>query len=34
VLFRSMAYKEQPFPKRLRLPIQKQHSNRRIALFT
>jgi hemoglobin len=34
VLFGSMAYKGQPFPKHLRLPIEKQHFSRWIALFT
>lgn len=34
VLFGSMAYKGQPFPKHMRLPIQKQHFQRWISLFT
>ena len=34
VLFGSMAYKGQPFPKHMRLPISKEHFDRWIALFT
>ncbi|RAU81478.1 group III truncated hemoglobin [Pontibacter arcticus] len=34
ILFGSMAYKGQPFPKHMRLPIQKQHFQRWTALFT
>ena len=34
VLFGSMAYKGQPFPKHMRLPVEKEHFNRWIALFT
>ncbi|WP_187262894.1 group III truncated hemoglobin [Pontibacter beigongshangensis] len=34
VLFGSMAYKGQPFPKHLRLPIDEQHFDRWVTLFT
>ncbi|WP_205503457.1 group III truncated hemoglobin [Rufibacter psychrotolerans] len=34
VLFGSMAYKGQPFPKHLALPIERAHFTRWIALFT
>jgi len=34
VLFGSMAYKGQPFPKHLPLPVDRQHFSRWIALFT
>lgn len=34
VLFGSMAYKGQPFPKHLRLPVDRQHFSRWISLFT
>lgn len=34
VLLGSMNYKGQPFPKHLRLPIQAQHFNRWISIFT
>lgn len=34
VLFGTMAYKGQPFPKHMRLPIDRQHFARWVALFT
>ncbi|OKL41203.1 group III truncated hemoglobin [Pontibacter flavimaris] len=34
LLFGSMAYKGQPFPKHLRLPIQQEHFRRWVVLFT
>jgi hemoglobin len=34
VLFGSMAYKGQPFPKHLALPVERAHFTRWIALFT
>ncbi|MBF9255202.1 group III truncated hemoglobin [Pontibacter sp. 172403-2] len=34
VLFGTMAYKGQPFPKHLRLPITQQHFSRWVSLFT
>ncbi|WP_276499793.1 group III truncated hemoglobin [Pontibacter litorisediminis] len=34
LLFGSMAYKGQPFPKHLRLPIQQEHFERWVVLFT
>ncbi|MFD1186585.1 group III truncated hemoglobin [Pontibacter rugosus] len=34
LLFGSMAYKGQPFPKHLRLPVAREHFSRWIALFT
>ncbi|MFD2248623.1 group III truncated hemoglobin [Pontibacter ruber] len=34
VLFGTMAYKGQPFPKHLRLPIEQKHFQRWIQLFT
>ncbi|MCC9136468.1 group III truncated hemoglobin [Pontibacter silvestris] len=34
VLFGSTAYKGQPFPKHLRLPIEQTHFNRWVSLFT
>ncbi|TXK52813.1 group III truncated hemoglobin [Pontibacter qinzhouensis] len=33
VLFGSMAYKGQPFPKHLRLPVKEQHFERWVELF-
>ncbi|NEM99632.1 group III truncated hemoglobin [Pontibacter burrus] len=34
VLFGSMAYKGQPFPKHMRLPIKREHFGRWVELFT
>ena len=34
LLFGSMAYKGQPFPKHMRLPITREHFTRWVALFT
>ncbi|SIR48953.1 group III truncated hemoglobin [Pontibacter lucknowensis] len=34
VLFGTMAYKGQPFPKHMRLPVDRQHFARWIVLFT
>jgi len=34
VLFGSMAYKGQPFPKHLRLPVESKHFSRWVSLFT
>lgn len=34
VLFGTMAYKGQPFPKHLRLPVEQKHFQRWISLFT
>lgn len=34
VLFGSMAYKGQPFPKHMRLPVSREHFSRWVALFT
>jgi len=34
LIFGSMAYKGQPFPKHLRLPIQQEHFGRWVVLFT
>ncbi|MBC5775906.1 group III truncated hemoglobin [Pontibacter sp. KCTC 32443] len=34
VLFGSMAYKGQPFPKHMRLPVSREHFNRWVELFT
>jgi hemoglobin len=34
VLFGTMAYKGQPFPKHMRLPIERSHFSRWVELFT
>lgn len=34
LLFGSMAYKGQPFPKHMRLPVQQEHFERWVILFT
>lgn len=34
VLFGTMAYKGQPFPKHMRLPVERQHFARWVELFT